>query len=344
MADIFISYSSEDKTIVKLLAQLLEAKGWSVWWDRQIPVGQKYDTVIETELNIAKCVIVVWTKKSITSEWVKNEASDALQKNKLVPIVLEELALPLAFKRVESAMLINWEGDETHPELEILYNSIENIVKHKGDNIQSKNTFDSKVKLPSKKIIFGSIGLIIAIFLGYYFYNPEKIITIRVFDWKKNPITDGEVKIYLKQYIRSQSIDNMGQALFTGIPSEKASKKLKIEVSSPGFETKSYDTLIASSRPIELILPLKTTVIINGKIKTANEMPIKGVEIDVDGTRYYAVSISDGSFSIRLQEYTLGDVITLTTSHPDFDDKTVKLKINSPEINPQDIVLNPNKP
>jgi hypothetical protein len=42
-----------------------------------------------------------------------------------------------------------------------------------------------------------------------------------------------------------------------------------------------------------------------------------------------------------LEEYTLGDEITLTTSHKDFEDKTVLLKINSPEIKNQDIFLNP---
>ncbi|MEJ0105081.1 MAG: toll/interleukin-1 receptor domain-containing protein [Bacteroidota bacterium] len=59
MADIFISYSSEDKTVVKRIAGLLENKGWSVWWDRQIPIGQKYDTVIENELHGAACVLVI---------------------------------------------------------------------------------------------------------------------------------------------------------------------------------------------------------------------------------------------------------------------------------------------
>ena len=59
MADIFISYSSTDKTMVKRLAELLEEKGWSVWWDAEIPIGQKYDTVIEAELKQAACVLVV---------------------------------------------------------------------------------------------------------------------------------------------------------------------------------------------------------------------------------------------------------------------------------------------
>ena len=187
------------------------------------------------------------------------------------------------------------------------------------------------------------VGVILVVLGGLYLpqKSPEKNVTIRVFDWKKNPVTDGDVKIYLNEYIRTQSIDKMGQALFSGIPSGMMKNKMKIEVSSPGYATKNYDTLVTSSNPLELILPLTTVVYISGRIKTAAEVPIKGVEISVDGTRYFAVSITDGSYKLRLEEYTLGDEITLTTSHQDFEDKTTLLRINSPDIRNQDIFLNP---
>ena len=119
MADIFISYSSEDKTNVKVLAELFEQQGWTVWWDRQIPIGQRFDTVIEEELAKAHCVIVIWTKRSIASEWVKNEANEASQLGKLVPILLEDVPLPLAFKRTEAALLMGWKGEPDHPEVSL---------------------------------------------------------------------------------------------------------------------------------------------------------------------------------------------------------------------------------
>jgi hypothetical protein len=187
------------------------------------------------------------------------------------------------------------------------------------------------------------VGVILIVLGGLYLpqKSVEKNITIRVFDWKKNPVTQGNVKIYLNEYVRTQSIDNMGQALFSGIPSESIKNKMKIEVSSPGYATRSYDTLLTSLKPLELTLPLTTVVFISGKVKTAAEMPIRGVEVNVDGTRYYSISLTDGSYKLRLEEYTLGDEITITTSHKDFEDKTFSLNISSPDIKNQDIFLNP---
>ncbi len=418
MADIFISYSSEDKTIVKNIAHLLEDKGWTVWWDRQIPIGQKYDTVIETELQNAACVLVVWTQRSVTSEWVKNEASEAAQKNILVPVVLDQVNIPLAFRRIESAMLIGWDGEDDHPELEILYHSIAKIINNKNEpaNDSNNNTAAGTAKrrqklirpvlmataglvallllvyyyvfyfkdsgngapnrqlfylllfcsgisvgilvlglmkvyaviggerIPSRfKFASPAVGLLLVIFGGLYLPSgaTEATITVRIFDWKKNPITQGDVKIYLPEYIRTQSIDKMGQALFTGIPASVAKTNMKIEVSSPGFATRSFDTLLVSSKLLELTLPFTTVVTISGQVKTAAEMPIKGVEIDVEGTRYYAMTITDGSYTLRLEEYTLGDEIKLTTSHKNFEDKTIKFTINSPDIQKKDIFLNP---
>ena len=50
MADIFISYASEDRLRAEPLAKALEEQGWSVWWDRTIPPGETFDQVIATQL------------------------------------------------------------------------------------------------------------------------------------------------------------------------------------------------------------------------------------------------------------------------------------------------------
>ena len=53
MSDIFISYTSSDREKAKILAEVLEEQGWSVWWDRKIPPGRSFDEVITEALDAA---------------------------------------------------------------------------------------------------------------------------------------------------------------------------------------------------------------------------------------------------------------------------------------------------
>lgn len=114
MADIFISYSSEDRKRAAQLADLLDGLGWTVWWDRQIIIGQAFDHAIERELDNAKSVIVLWSKHSVASEWVKNEAAVAAERGVLLPAMLEDVQLPLEFRRKQTADLTDWQGESSH--------------------------------------------------------------------------------------------------------------------------------------------------------------------------------------------------------------------------------------
>ena len=93
MDDVFVSYAREDRTRVQALVQALEARGISVWIDHSdIPVGAQFDDAIERALAAVRSVIVVWTQHSIGSRWVKSEASAALDRNCLVPVLLDAVA------------------------------------------------------------------------------------------------------------------------------------------------------------------------------------------------------------------------------------------------------------
>jgi hypothetical protein len=111
MAEIFISYASENRERARGLAQALGARGWSVWWDREIPLGQSFDQVIEKALASAKCVVVLWSSISVASEWVRNEASEAKRRGILIPVFIERVDAPLAFRLLNGADLRHWSGD-----------------------------------------------------------------------------------------------------------------------------------------------------------------------------------------------------------------------------------------
>ena len=124
MSDIFISYAREDLDRARPLASALESRGWSVWWDRRIVAGETFDQTIERELESAKSVVVLWSKDSIESEWTKNEATVAAERNVLVPALLDDVRIPLEFRRKQTANLIDWDGDASHEGFQALCEGI----------------------------------------------------------------------------------------------------------------------------------------------------------------------------------------------------------------------------
>ena len=82
---------------------------WNAGWDRHIPGGRPYDEVIEQEISSAKCAVVLWSKESVTSRWVKTEAAEGAQREILVPVLIEQAKLPLEFNRIQTVDLSAWD-------------------------------------------------------------------------------------------------------------------------------------------------------------------------------------------------------------------------------------------
>ena len=114
MADIFVSYSRQDRARVTPLVAALEAHGWSVWWDPDISPGEEFDSLISRELEGAKSLIVVWTPQSVESRWVRGEARDAADRGVLVPVRFDQARLPIDFRALHATDLDDWNGDRKH--------------------------------------------------------------------------------------------------------------------------------------------------------------------------------------------------------------------------------------
>ena len=113
MADIFLSYDSDDRPVAELLAAKLDEGGWSVWWDQVIPVGETWSEYIKEQLDEARCVVVLWSSNSVTSGWVTKEARYAIKKGILLPARIEEVEVPFEFDEVQAANLVDWDGEES---------------------------------------------------------------------------------------------------------------------------------------------------------------------------------------------------------------------------------------
>ena len=101
MSDIFISYSHADRPMAESLAKDLESRGFKVWWDAELDGADDYYEVILGALQQAKAAIVIWTKLSTKSSFVRDEARFALHKKKLIAVRepgLDPMQIPFGFQ------------------------------------------------------------------------------------------------------------------------------------------------------------------------------------------------------------------------------------------------------
>ena len=111
MTDIFLSYSRDDQATARRFAEAFEREGLSVWWDQTLNPGEAYDQVTEKALQDAKAVVVLWSKKSVESRWVRAEATQAHSNGTLVPVMIEPCKRPIMFELTHTAELSHWKGD-----------------------------------------------------------------------------------------------------------------------------------------------------------------------------------------------------------------------------------------
>jgi TIR domain len=178
VSDIFISYARPDKEKAERLANAFSQSGWSVWWDREIPPGKSYDEVIENALSSARCVIVLWSKNSVSSRWVKTEAAEGATREILVPALIENVQIPLEFRRIEAADLSDWHGDTAHAEFEQLLRTVAGMLTG-SEPIKRIPTSTERFSrmwwkgMPGILAVVGVIGLIIVLRQSGLFFDDK---------------------------------------------------------------------------------------------------------------------------------------------------------------------------
>ncbi len=110
MSDVFLSYAREDFASAEILAAELERDGLTVWWDRRLLGGEYFHKAIEEQIDAARCVVVLWSRNSIKSEWVINEAGAGLDRDILVPARIDDAKIPLAFRARQT---VDWLDDDS---------------------------------------------------------------------------------------------------------------------------------------------------------------------------------------------------------------------------------------
>src|SRR6476469_2901207 len=111
MADVFLSYARATRPRIEQIGDALEGRGYSLWWDKALNASDDYAMVIEEQLDAAACVGVAGATQARQSLWVRAEANEALDSDKLVQINLDGTRLPLPFSVLHFLDFTKWRGE-----------------------------------------------------------------------------------------------------------------------------------------------------------------------------------------------------------------------------------------
>ena len=121
---VFLSYAHADQTRATALVRALEAHGLDVWWDALIEGGALFADSIEAALHRCDSVVVLWSRQSVGSDWVRDEAAVGREQRKLVPLSLDGVDPPLGFGQYHAINFSAWRGDADGAEMHALLRAL----------------------------------------------------------------------------------------------------------------------------------------------------------------------------------------------------------------------------
>lgn len=126
-ATVFFSYSRTDQEAALPLIKAIEDAGFNVWWDGMIAGGTSFLETTEEALESAKAVVVLWSKTSVQSHWVRDEATSGRVRNVMVPLSLDGTMAPLGFRQVQLINLEGQQGKRTDTQIQNMLNAISHL-------------------------------------------------------------------------------------------------------------------------------------------------------------------------------------------------------------------------
>lgn len=298
MNDIFLSYAKEDKDYARNIAQTLEKEGYDVWWDVEIPIGETFDDVIEKAIVDTKCVVVLWSRHSIDSEWVKVEAAEGKKRNILIPVRIDDVEIPLAFRRRQTANLIHWNNKITHPDFIRLLKDIELIISNKATTevksygrIKSKKSKTGNLKKGLKKgllltiVIVGILSVVI-IFNNIGSSNEDPGIIL-----EPNPSGLNDARLYEQGWTKLENSTNIEEIVKFYIKIRGNNIKARLRSETTIIEDSLKEVVYGRIRELfneEAIIYMKSLTLFKGKSVRSSDRFTRGdiLYCDLEGTRF----------------------------------------------------------
>jgi hypothetical protein len=316
MSKIFISYASEDRPRAKIIAEALEHQGYSVWWDVDIPPGKTFDNTIKVELDSAKCIIVLWSWKSVLSDWVKEESSEGVKRKILIPVLIDDVEIPLGFKRIQAARLIDWSGTLPNPEFDILLKSVKELVGQKQSlKVQEIKKEEDHIETEKKEIV--------------EVIEKTRILGTILDSDNRNPAQEASIKLSIEgRQIASITSNKQGEYEFIA-EQDYTGQTLDISIEKDNYIKKNIYYEIDRPTIKSDILLDEIKVKIKGKIcdETDNPLDNGSISFSIGKSTIDLTSDKDGSFSFTVGQQFLNQSIGYEVNKEGFEIKSGKLKL-----------------
>ena len=117
MAEIFISYKTEDRPRAAQLVAALRAAGLDIWWDQDIPAGGGWRETIADKLDSAALCVVAWSHGSTgpRGRFVREEAERTAARGAYLGVLIDPVQPPFGFAEWQSIDLSDWDGRQSDP-------------------------------------------------------------------------------------------------------------------------------------------------------------------------------------------------------------------------------------
>jgi tetratricopeptide (TPR) repeat protein len=177
MANVFLSYDREDAGQAQALAAVLEEAGCSVWWDRQIKAGSQYAKEIERAIAKADAVVVLWSKRSVESPWVRDEAVAGRDSGRLVPVTIDKIEPPLGFRQYQAIDLAGRGGRRRASQLQALVDAVSSITGTDGDEkALARRTIGRAAGTRRRELIIGGAAASLAAYgVGWSWFREDRL-------------------------------------------------------------------------------------------------------------------------------------------------------------------------
>lgn len=156
MPNIFISYSHNDSTISQEISKALKNEGFSVFTDNNLLLSDNIQNTLQRSLIEAETVILLLSKNSKSSQWVRNEIASALDHGKkIIPVLLDDQAKNnWVWPLVSKHQAISFENDKSSVE-----DVVSKIVKGlgSGKNNSTEQSDESDMAAPKTRSVKNSV-------------------------------------------------------------------------------------------------------------------------------------------------------------------------------------------